>query len=174
MRRVFSRPLYVVVAAIISIIVFFSVVWVPAIPLAAKILSDTTLTGNSVGIVTDMFISSLGDIQFTTIILIAILSALVGLNTTLLSFYIRMFRAAPTKTEFTTGLIGGVSAMLGFGCAACGSVFIASLLSSFAGTGFLALFPFEGQEFLYGGMLMLVVSSFLLARSINKPPVCPI
>lgn len=174
MKRVFSRPPYTIFAAIISIIVFFAIIWIPALPLAASILTDKTLGGNGIGIVFHMFISSLGDVELTTGILTVVLSILVGLNVAILAFYVRMFRAAPTKTEFATGLVGAVSAMLGFGCAACGSVFIMSVLSSFAGASFVSLFPFEGKEFLYGGMILLAISSWLLARSINKPPVCPI
>lgn len=174
MKRVFSRPLYVILALLISVSVFLSIVWTPTIPLALKILNDHSLQGNNLGIVADMFVSSFGDIQLETGVVAAILSMLVGLNATLLSFYIRMFRKAPTKTEFAAGFIGAISAMLGFGCAACGSIFIMSILSSFAGAGFLSLFPFEGQEFLFGGMILLIISSWLLVRSINKPPVCPI
>lgn len=101
-------------------------------------------------------------------------SLLIGINSVLTLFYIRLRRSAPSKAG-ALGSIGGiVASLLGIGCAACGSLVATTILTSVGGLSLLALLPYNGAEIGYLGALLLFISTVMLARHINKPPVCPI
>jgi hypothetical protein len=85
-----------------------------------------------------------------------------------------MYRVAPSSLGIAENALAIFAAFLGFGCAACGSVFITALFATVGGTGFLVALPFHGLEFGFAAILLLIFSSLSLVRAINKPPVCPI
>jgi hypothetical protein len=96
------------------------------------------------------------------------LAALFGLNAALVYHYmrdqVRMNHAAGVSVAGT--MIG----LLGVGCAACGSVLLASLL----GVGAVAALPFHGQELAWIGLVVTALATFNIAQHIADPAACKI
>lgn len=171
LTQVFSKPSYIV----LSVFTFFTVItlaiWLPNINfLAHTAVSDTFTFSQKVGIIGSVF----GSIQtnFTplsqvTTILIAFIFAV---N---LSFFIYFFlRAAKLSKEAGIGTAGFLIALVGLGCASCGSVIISSLLGIGATAAFVGALPLKGAEFGLLSILLLSFSIYLLSKKINDPMIC--
>ncbi len=175
MLRVFSRPKYIVLAALAAFAIFFSTLWFPEVPLIGFYLSDPTFSDTDIySLVTQILLSSIIGISLIELIYIAMVAVLVGINFSLFVFYLRMYRSAPSVTGVAGGFLGTVFAFLGFGCASCGTIFLSTLSVAASGVGLYALSPYLGIGLGITGTLMLLLSAVLLSRAINKPPVCPI
>jgi|SRR3989344_5514999 len=174
MRRVFSRKSYVFGTLAVVVLVHSLMVWIPLWGLFATILfnPDLPVSANAANALQLLF-ASLFDLAPADAMYALTLSLLIGINIALLIFYFKLFRVVPTKTHVASGLLGTFSAILGFGCAACGSLFATAFLSSIVGAGAISL-PFDGSVFQIVGIALLLFSIFQLARAINKPLVCPI
>lgn len=96
------------------------------------------------------------------------LAALFGLNAALTYHYMRgQVRAHHAAGASVVGIVIG---LLGVGCAACGSVVLASLFGAAA----VAALPFNGQELAWLGLLVLGASTFLIVEKIADPVACKI
>lgn len=75
-----------------------------------------------------------------------------------------------------TGTIAVGLAVLGAGCAACGSAVLAGLLGVAGATGVLTALPFEGLEFTVLALGLLVVSMHWLVRGLRGGQIrgCPV
>jgi hypothetical protein len=175
MKRVFQRPRYVFLAAIVALTTFVGIVCASAVPLFVQIVSDSSsgLT-ERLTFGTELLLGSFFEFTLVGFFYALTTSLLIGIAASLLVFYFRMYRAAPTSAAAASGIVGALGALFGFGCAACGSVFLVSLAGTLGGIGFLTALPFGGEELGYAGIFLLGVSIFLLSRAVNKPPVCPI
>ncbi|HJV32919.1 MAG TPA: hypothetical protein VJ694_02725 [Patescibacteria group bacterium] len=96
------------------------------------------------------------------------LAALFGLNAALVYRYMR----EQVRVNHAAGasVVGIVIGLFGVGCAACGSVLIASLL----GVGAVAALPFHGQEFAWLGLAVTAVGTLTIAEKIADPVACKI
>jgi len=173
--RVFSRISYVFLALITALIGYCLLVWIPVWNLFYLILFTPggSLFSNAQGALRLLYFALL-DPEPTDALYAIALSLLIGINAALLVFYFKLHRAIPSKVDVASGVVGSIAAILGFGCAACGSLFATALISAIAGAGFAAKLPLDGPEFQILGVLLLLFSIFHLARAINKPLVCPI
>ena len=175
MYRAFSRASYLAGAAIAAVSAFLFICWAPSAFLVGNILTDSSLAfSEALRITVRLLIAVVGDMPIGELVYAATLAALVGVNIALLVFYFKMFRAAPSVLNIGSGMLGAFSALLGFGCTACGAVFATALFATIGGTGLLAALPFHGTEFSVLALLFLAFSIYTLSRAINKPPVCPI
>ena len=101
-------------------------------------------------------------------------AVLFGINIALLTYYIRRRQEKTGNTKASLASLGGiVSAGLGIGCAACGSVVLTSLLGMFGAGSLLLLLPLHGAEFGIVGLILLLVSIRYLIKRIQDPLVCP-
>ncbi len=175
MRRVFSRFSYCALAISIATVSFLVLAFVESIPLLWLVCTDASLSGpKTLELLSLIVQGALVDIQLGNLVYIVSLSILLGINTALLLFYFRMFRAAPSSVDMASGGVGIISAVLGFGCGACGSIFITAFIASVGGAGLLAFLPYGGLEIGFLGIALLAFSTLHLSRNINKPRVCPI
>lgn len=71
------------------------------------------------------------------------------------------------------GIVGTVIGILGVGCLACNASILGTALASVGGVGLIALLPFQGQEFLFVGLILGAYSLFSLAKSAELRT-CPI
>ena len=91
------------------------------------------------------------------------LAALFGLNVALVLHYMRdQVRINHAAGASVAGIVIG---LLGVGCAACGSVLLASLL----GVGAVAVLPFHGREFAWLGLAVTAFATFSIAEKIADP-----
>ena len=65
-----------------------------------------------------------------------------------------------------------VSAMIGVGCTACGSLMLGVLVPLFGAGASLAMLPLQGEEFGLLSVAMLLVSLALVSRSIAAGDSC--
>ena len=173
MRRVFSRPPYLLCAAVVALISFVAIVIArDAAFLAAFVSSRQVSPGEAAGFLTTFLFAAAAGAPALDLVLAIVSAVLIGITAALGLFYARMYRAAPSVAS-GVGLIGAVSAFLGFGCAACGSVFLASVFAGSLGS-LAALLPFGGKEVSFLGIALLAFAAFALAHSISKPRVCPV
>lgn len=106
---------------------------------------------------------------------VAVVTALLmGLNVSLLTYYVRLMRGSGRTTLVVSGLsLGGfVSAVFGIGCAVCGSIIVTSVLSLVGASGLLLLLPYGGEEFSFLAVLLLAFATVMLLRQIEAGRVC--
>jgi len=103
-----------------------------------------------------------------------VVAILFGINISLLTFYIRKRQvASKNKKVHLTSLGGFASAVLGIGCAACGSIVLSALLSTFGAGTLIVMLPLHGLEFGLVGIILLLFSNRYLIKRIEDPLICP-
>jgi hypothetical protein len=99
------------------------------------------------------------------------ISILIGINLALLVYYFKKFQTIPSGGTVTSGALGAVATLLGFGCPSCGTLFLTLLLSSIGATG-LTILPLYGYALQVVGFLLLILSTCVLYRKTSGPLVC--
>ncbi|MCA9353929.1 MAG: hypothetical protein KC877_00230 [Candidatus Kaiserbacteria bacterium] len=176
LTRVFRHRRYVFGAALVAFAVLTAGVMLPNWGILVQILFSGSIgLGAKLSFVFSLYGSIFTNFTVFSALYLLLIAVLFGINVGILTFYIR--RRQTKRTEGAAAhlaSIGGiVSAMLGIGCAACGSVVITAVLGLFGATGLLLLLPFHGIEFGVLGLILLIVSIRYLMRRINDPIVCP-
>ncbi len=98
-----------------------------------------------------------------------VLATLFAVNAAFIERYMR--RKVRLHQAAGASAAGVLVGLLGVGCAACGSALFATLLGT---GGALAVLPLRGQEFTWLGILLVLISTFSLARKIVEPEVCAV
>lgn len=155
-----SRPAYAVIWALGSLVFLAASVWIKTSWFLPSTLQGDWLTlGQKVrylGFVIGTIVRS--DVTAAAFTLVT--GLLFGAALALYIFVIRRQRAVRVGAVYPVG--GFVSALLGFGCAACGT-----LLLSFLGLGAaVTLLPLRELEFTFLAMLLLAASIVRSARAI--------
>ena len=109
--------------------------------------------------------------NFSLAYIIAI-AVLIGINISLITYYIRVEKREFNNAGTRASLFGIVSGTLGVGCAACGSIILSSIIGTAAGASLIGFLPLKGDEFRIIGIVLLVTSTYFLAKQITKPAVC--
>ncbi len=173
MHRAFSRPAYVALAISLACAAFVAIVIAHNIEfLTAFAASEQVSFGEAASFLKTFALAAIAAVPPLDLALAAISAVLIGIVVAMSNFYARMHRAAPSLAG-GVGILGAISAFLGFGCAACGSVFLASVFAGSLG-GLAAALPFGGKEISFLGIALLAAAVYNLARGINRPKVCPI
>ena len=171
--RVFARTGYVLFAGALALAAFLFAVWfpnfalmgevfsTPDVALSAKVRFALSLLG---GIVTNFNPLSAG---YTVAI-----AVLFGINATMIVYLLKQKRAVAAGQNLAIGSGGMATGALGIGCAACGSLAVSTVLSTFGAAGALALLPLQGEEFGILGAVLLLVSVSLMSRKIAAPVSC--
>lgn len=173
--QVFSRRWVVTTAVAVAAVVFALSMWLRNLSLiAATWRSPLFSTSERVALMIRLLGGIVTDATWLSAILIVATAGLFGVNAGLLAFYAQRKRALPPVAEGTLTLGGLVAAVLGVGCASCGTFVLGAALSSVGAAGLLALLPLGGQEFLIVSLALLAVSTYAMARSIESSKVCAI
>lgn len=175
LQKVFRKPLYTLLALIVSAVVFAFAVWFPNISLIVEVMGHP---GISFSQKLDLPISLLGSIATNFTLLSAsytiAIALLFGVNLAMTIYFLRRKISEVRQSGVATGFIGLASGVLGMGCAACGSLLLTSGLSLIGASGILAFLPLAGGEFGILGVILLVVSIYLIAKQIKNPAICKI
>ena len=175
MRRVFSRPGYLLGTFVMAGVIVTLIIWLQNASLITHIALDPDISATSAtGLILSLSWGAFEDASLPAKAYMILLASAVATNMVLLLFYYRMHRSAPSLFSITGNLTGIVFASLGFGCAACGSVFVTALFATVGGTGLIALMPLHGMEVGILGIVLLILSAWHLSSSIQRPPTCPI
>jgi hypothetical protein len=171
--HVFAHAGYIALASTVALATFLFAVWfpnfalmgdvfrTPGVALIAKLQIALSLLG---GIVTNFNPLSAG---YTIAI-----AVLFGINAAMIVYLLKQNRAMAAGQNFAIGSGGLASGTLGIGCAACGSLVLSTVLSSFGAAGALALLPLQGEEFGILGAALLLVSVSLMSKRIAAPISC--
>lgn len=174
LKKVFTQGRYV---ALTTVLVFGVISFTVLLP--NHYVIGQVLTSDSVGWVDKFYfvVSIYGSIATNFTILSAVhvflLAILFGLNVSLLVYYIRKVKRVASTAKIHVANAGGlVSAALGIGCAACGSIILTTVLGMIGAGSLIAFLPFHGVEFGLLGILLLLWSTHYLIKHINNPLVC--
>jgi len=174
-KKVYEKPSYLILSALIAIAVFIFAVLLPNFSLIINLLG---LESASLFQKLKVIFSLFGSIKtnFTVIsasytILIAILF---GVNVSMLIYYIKSRKGTiKIKGSGTGTSLGGlISGIFGIGCAACGTFILSAILGLFGATGIISFLPLGGEEFGIIGVLILVYAIYATAKKIQAPNVC--
>ena len=176
MKQVFGDASYLALAAGSGFAIFVLTTWLPNMGLVWQIATSSTI---SIADKTNILAALVGSIGtnftlFTASLSVAI-AALFGTNLAMAAYVLRMRRHMTGyrwRTDGAAGLGGLVSGLFGIGCAACGSIAIAPVLSVMGAGGLIAALPFGGEEFSLLGVALLGLSFVLTARMIARQSVC--
>lgn len=106
--------------------------------------------------------------------LLYVTSTLVSVNITLLLYH--FMEHDMNLSDGTGGTFATIVAVLGSGCASCGSALIVGLFSLFGAGGVLTLLPLGGGEFLILASIITIVSIIWISKGLRGGMVrgCPI
>ena len=175
LQKVFRKPAYVILALVVSALVFVFAVWLPNIRLVASIVSSPDVPfANKL----ELPLSLLGSITTNFSVLsasyIVAIAILFGISVAMIVYFLRRRIAEVRQGGFVTGFLGIASGTIGIGCAACGSFLLTSGLTLVGASGILTFLPLAGGEFGILGVILLAVSIYTTAKQIQNPAVCKI
>lgn len=175
LKKVFRKPPYVFLALILSVAAFVSVVWLPNFRLIVSIISSPNTPFLSK---IALPISLLGSIVtnftlFSAFYAIAI-AVLFGIYAAMMVYSLKHRVERNRQSGIAVGFLGVGSGVLGVGCAACGSFLITSILPLVGVGGVLASLPLGGNKFGVLGVILLVVSIYMVAKQIQTSFICKI
>lgn len=174
-KRVFSNWKLSILALGVAWAVFSFSVWVSNFTLILTIFNSSASLSSKVVFLFSLYGTISTNFSPVSAVATILIAFLVGLNLSLLVYYIRARRVSgKNKVGHSLGILGFISGLFGIGCAACGSVIITGLFSSFGGFAFLALLPLHGAEFSVFGLALLLYSIVELTKRISDPLVCPV
>lgn len=174
LRDVLKKPGYLLLAFIVSFLIFSFAVWLRNFPLLGTILTSPAFSIPNKVI---LFVKFLGGIAtnvtpFSASLIIA-MSVLFGLNAALFAYYLVQQRQLPRKGG--AGAIGAlISGMFGVGCASCGSFVLGSILASFGASGLIVLLPLRGEELSILSIILLALSIYWMSKSIQSTKICAV
>lgn len=174
--RVFRHVRYVMGAIGVAFAVFSAALLLPNLSTITQVVfSGSVGLGTKISFVASLYGSLFTNFTLLSGFIVFLTAVLFGVNIALLTYYIRRRQVKSHSTRAHLASLGGlVSAALGIGCAACGSVVLTAVLGLFGASGFLLLLPFHGAEFGFFGILLLCFSIYYLMRRIQDPVVCPV
>jgi len=172
-KKVFSRPWYILLALVVALLFLLIAIWLPNISSLRHVVGSTSY---NLGAKLNIFWSYFGFLgtNFTplTRILTIVVATLSGVNIAMLVFYLK--NRIQLERSAGVGLMGTLAALLGVGCASCGSVLISSFIGLSATAAFTGALPLRGAELGLIGALVLLVSIYLIAKKIQNPLVCKV
>ena len=172
-RLVFSRWHYILLVFVVAIIFFWGTVLLQSI---SFLKFASTYTPSEFWARFRIIFQVWGFFKINSTLwsrwLVFLVSILAGINFSMLIFYLR--RKIKLEKSAGTGFVGIIVGIFGVGCASCGSVVLSSIFGYTATTNFLATLPFHGIEIGILGLLLLLLSIYLLASKIQNPSVCKI
>ncbi|MFB6211938.1 MAG: hypothetical protein ABEI76_10405 [Halobacteriales archaeon] len=107
-------------------------------------------------------------------LLLVAVGLLVGIDIAMVTYHLREHGIG--ARESGGSVVGVVLGTLGAGCAACGSVVLAGVLSLVGAAGLLTLLPLDGLEFSLVALVALVLSIYWLADGMRGGEIngCPV
>ncbi len=173
LNKVFKQPRCIFVWLITSLSIFVVVVWWPNFSLIEQILRMPNISlYTRLSLPISLLFSIATNFTPLTASYVVITVVLFGLNLAMISYYLKYRISNIKKSGLTLGFFGLLATLFGLGCSACGPLLITSLLSLFGASGILMFLPFKGEELGIIGVLMLLISIYMLAKEIESPSSC--
>lgn len=171
-KEVFRSPVYVLLALVLAVLVFSSIVLFPNAALVRDIISSPLFSLLEKARILFFSLGSFTESQTPVgSVGTVLVSLLFGVNAAMLVYAIRKKALGATHGAVLGGG-GAVLGLLGAGCAACGSFLLAGTLSFFGAGALISALPLRGTEFMLAGLALLLVSIVFFSRSIRNAAVC--
>ncbi len=171
---VLTVPLYAVIALLAAVIALttFSLGQNPT--LVQFLLRGTIPLENRVIILINQYPFVGTNFTVEQGVIILLVAVLVGVNLAMVAYYFR--EHGISIQQGGSGTLGIVFGTLGAGCAACGSVLLAGVLSLFGVTASATLFPFDGLGIAVVALLWIFLSIYWVADGMRGGEVngCPV
>ena len=175
LQKVFRKPVYAVIAFIISAAVFAFAVWLPNLSLIVKIMGHPGITfSQKLSLPASLLGSIVTNFTLLSATYTILITILFGMNVAMIVYFLRRRIDDVRQVGLGTGFAGITSGILGMGCAACGSFLLTSILSLSGASWLLSYLPLNGGEFGILGVILLAISLYLTAKKIQNPAVCKI
>lgn len=172
-KQVFGGRRYLIMAVLIAAAVFVFMVLLPNWRLVAIIISSSSVSWFEQFFIIAGIAGSTGNIFGVYYsVYIALVSILFGVNSTLLFYYLGRQNRLSHGGGVIASAGGLATGILGVGCTACGSIALSPLLALIGAGGVAAFLPLGGKEFSIIGIILLILSVFLIVRKINQSTVC--
>lgn len=174
-RLVVGTPVYAVVAAVTAVVTLTGLVVSQNLPLVVDVVIGGALplrTRVDILLLQFPFVGpAFTSLQGTLVVAVA---ALVGVDVALLVYHLREHRVS--LRGGSGSVVGVVLGALGAGCAACGPVVLAGVLSLLGAGGLLAALPLAGLELALASVALLALSLYWLADGMRGGQIrgCPV
>lgn len=170
---VLRRPAYALLAAGIALVVLAAALWLPNYRLIGAVFTTPGVTlGAKLQLLARLAGGLAASLGVGGAVTTATIPVLFGVDVAMIAYLIRQRRAAQARGEIAASLGGAASGAIAAGCAACGSFLLLPVLSFLGAAGALALLPLGGAELGFLGIVLLLVSIYLIARKLAEPRVC--
>ena len=169
LKKVFSKPFYLVLAPVLALLLLFVIVWIPNLKLIGIYMQSEVTVGQKLSFLFGFLQSlsttfTLANATFTVII-----ALLFGINVSLIVYYLSRASKVNMNGGDSILRIGGLFiGMLGMGCASCGALILTPILGT-AAAGYIATLPFQGNELAIIGIVILLWSTYSLIKKIHNP-----
>jgi hypothetical protein len=169
--KVLPHLAYWIYGSAMAVSLFLVILWGPAILFLWRLDAQQS---EILGVAQEVLRLAFFDATTPLLAFYAIFSLLTGANAALLAYYWRTRSSIPGSGA--GGALGAAIALLGFGCASCGTLFL-TLVATSVGGGALAALP-RGTDIGWAlkgaGVALLSYSLILLVGRIKSPLVCPV
>lgn len=174
LRIVFQNPWYVFLASFIGVTVASTTLLWHNTPLLTRVwMDDTTSWWYAWTLGWNLLRGTVVSVGWATVLLVFVLSTILGIVVTMTGYAWRKkrIRGSWGRLSATTG--GGVfAALLGIGCAVCGPLLLASVVTLIGATGFLFALPLHGLEFGFVAVLLLLYALYLVSKVVVSTNTC--
>lgn len=172
MSVVFSRRDSRAVLISVTLVFFILLLMTQNGKAAATVFSFDSLTvWKRIWLFLVTFFDISNNFNISSLLLSVLGSLLGGINLSLAYVYIRTRGKVILRSGLYSGL-GLLFAYLGIGCAACGTAFVAVILSFLGLSAMLHSLPYQGQEIGYIGIIFLCMATYTLAKRVASPLTC--
>lgn len=161
LKKVFSKKLNIIIAGILSLVVFFSFILANSFALIKSgiVVSETFWVFFSLFLDQTLAILDIGGIiNFLAVVLVSLLS---GVTITMIIYQLKNFGDVKPKSGVVE-IFGIFSGALAASCPACA----VTLISLIGLSGGLAVLPFHGLEFSLLALVLLTFSLFMISKGL--------
>jgi len=175
LKHVFRNVRYVLLASVVALGMFTGAILLPNTKLVFQVIPDTTIALNAkLLLLFSLFESIQTNFTVVSATYTIAIALLFGINIALFVHYIRARKATSVGSGAAAGVGGVVSGIFGIGCAACGTFILTWVLGLFGAIGLISFLPLGGEEFGILGVLLLVVSVYMIAKKTSEAPTCEV
>lgn len=172
-KKVFGTGRYAFAALSLFVAIIVAVLLFPNRSLVLGLYGDAGLIP-AAHVAVLLLGSLVTNMSIFSIIGLIVTALLFSVNVTLFVYYIRRRYTHGPKRPGVSGTFGFIIGLFGVGCASCGSLLFASLLSAVGLGSLLSFLPFGGEELILLGIIFLLFSIYELLKKIRDPLVCRI
>lgn len=174
LRIVFQNPWYVFVASLIGVAVASTTLLWHNFPLLMRVWTDDATSGwYTVTLGWNLLRGAVTSVGWVTVLLVCVLSVLLGMVFSMTVYAWREKRIRGSWGQLSAATGGGVfAALLGIGCAVCGPLLLASIVTLVGATGFLLILPLHGLEFGFVAIFLLLYALYTVSKVVVSTNTC--